>query len=68
MGIKPSLPQQELFVSALDKLSSRRIEYLELENDILKAFIINMWNANPAERFNMLWDAHDYIKQLNKPK
>ena len=45
-----------------------REEILEYQNDTLKAFIIDIWNAVKDERFDIIWDAHDYVKQLNKAK
>jgi hypothetical protein len=50
------------------ELFQTEIERLEYENDTFKAFIIDMWNADPDERFNVLWNANNYLKQLNKPK
>ena len=44
------------------------VERLQYENDTLKAFIIDIYNASAPERLNIVFDAMDYIKQLNQSK
>lgn len=48
------------------ELLQNDLERLTYENDTLKAFIIDMYNESPPEQFNILLEARDYIKQLNK--